>query len=227
MKILMLTPYVTINNRPEFSKNKTGFGYMVYDIAQALAQTEHVEVLTSDSLGQEFERDRIRFLKRSIGLFLLHLFKCLPPLVVWQLWKKYRMRKGTLMRMIYCWFISGYYHSVIGKGNYEIVHIHGCGFATELWIRVCKKCNQRFIVTLHGLNSFSDTVRLEAAGKQYERDFLRRVVDGEFPITVISTGMKRTIENTYGVSGCNNISVVCNSFSFSNIETYSGGGGGG
>lgn len=219
MKVLMLTPYVTINDRSEFSKNKTGFGYMVYDIARAVAQTEQVEVLASDCLGKEFEREGVRFLKRSIGRFLLHFFRCLSPLVVWRLWRKYRMSTGSLMRVVYCWFISGYYHSVIAKGDYDIVHIHGCGFATEFWMRVCKKCNQKFIVTLHGLNSFSDTVRLEVAGKLYERDFLKRVVEGEFPITVISTGIKRIIEKNYGEADCNNISVVCNSFNFlSNIS---------
>ena len=36
MKVLMIAPYVTINSRPEFSRNKTGFGYMVMDIAKAV-----------------------------------------------------------------------------------------------------------------------------------------------------------------------------------------------
>ncbi len=221
MKVLMLAPYVTINDRPEFSKNKTGFGYMVYDIARAVARTEKVEALASDCLGKEFEREGVKFLKRSIGICFLHFFRCLSPLVVWRMWRKYRMRAGSLTRLVYCWFISGYYCSVVCEGNYDIVHIHGCGFATELWMRVCKKCNQKFIVTLHGLNSFSDSVKLEKAGKQYERDFLKRVVDGEMPITVISTGMKRTIEKEYGVTNCNSITVVCNSYSFSNEKEIS------
>lgn len=80
---------------------------------------------------------------------------------------------------------------------------------------VCTRANQKFIVTLHGLNSFSESVELEQAGKRYERDFLQRVAEGEFPITVISTGIKRIIENTYKVKDIPNLFVVCNSFSFS------------
>lgn len=214
MRVLMLTPYVTINSRPEFSRNKTGFGYMVYDIARAVGVTEHVDVLASDTKGQAFVSDGVHFLKRSFALFIINFFRCLSPFVVWKLWRRYRMSMGALIRLVYYCFISGYYQKVINTGHYDIVHIHGCGFSTELWMLICKKCGQKFVVTLHGLNSFSDTVKLEPAGKQYERDFLQRVTQGEIPITVISTGMKRLIEQTYRVQGCPFISVVCNSFSF-------------
>lgn len=210
----MLTPYVTIISRSEFSKNETGFGYMVYDIARAVAKTEHVDVLASDSRGKEFVIDNVRFLRRSLGLILINIFGCISPKSVWRLRKQYAMGAGSFLRLLYYWLLTGYYRKVINKGYCDIVQIHGCGFATELWMQVCKKCHQKFVVTLHGLNSFSDSVQLEPAGKQYERDFLKRVVEGEMPITVISTGMKRTIEKEYGVTNCDSISVVCNSFTF-------------
>lgn len=214
MKILMLTPYVTLKGRPEFQRNQTGFGYMVMDIARAVARTEDVNLLASDSRGEGFDADGVHFLKRSWSNFLRNMHRCLPVSTVWALWRKYKMQRGTLLRLIYCWMISGYYCSVFKSGNYDVVHIHGCSLATELWMQVCKRCGQKFVVTLHGLNSFSDTVRLEPAGKQYERDFLKRVTDGEIPITVISTGMKRLIEKTYGVKDRKNITVVCNAFNF-------------
>lgn len=223
MKVLMLTPYVTINDRTEFSKNKTGFGYMVYDIARAVAQTEQVDVLASDSRGPEFVKDRVRFLKRSMVLSFLYCFRCQPLSLVLRLLKQYKIQSGSKLRLFYYWFISGYYRSIICKGNYDVVQIHGCSFFTELWMQVCNRCNQKFVVTLHGLNSFSDSVCLSTSGKQYERDFLKRVVEEEFTITVISTGMKHLIEKSYGVGDSDNIKVVCNSFNFSdeNILTLS------
>jgi len=214
----MLTPYVTFNSRLEFSRTRTGFGYMVFDIACAVGVKEQVDVLATDSKGDAFNIDGVHFLKRSIGLFLFNVFRCLSPLVVWRLWRQYRMSKGALVRLVYYWFVSGYYRKIINNGQYDIVHIHGCGFASELWMQVCKNCRIKFVVTLHGLNSFSDTIRLEPAGKQYEREFLKRVVDGEFPITVISSGMKREIEKAYGATACDNIAVVCNSFCFSSDQ---------
>ena len=212
MKVLMLTPYVTITSKKEFSRNKTGFGYMVYDIAKGVATKSHVEVLASYTRGAEFIIDNILFLKRSFGLFLLNIHHVISFILVFRLWKKYHMQFPTLIRLIYFWLISGYYYDVVEKGNYDIVHIHGCSFETELWMHVCKKAHQRYIVTLHGLDSFSDSINLEKAGKQYERDFLNRVVKGDIIISVISTGIKKTIEETYQKYNCSNIKVVCNSF---------------
>lgn len=213
MKVLMLTPYVTINSKKEFSRNKTGFGYMVYDIAKGVANKSHVEVLASYTRGAEFKMDNVLFLKRSFGLFLLNIHHVISFILVFRLWKKYHMQFPTLIRLLYSWFISGYYYGVIANRKFDVVHIHGCSFETELWMHVCKKANQKFLVTLHGLDSFSDSINLERAGKEYERDFLKRVVSGEIIITVISTGIKKTIEETYQKYDCSNIKVVCNSFS--------------
>ena len=223
MKILMLTPYVTLKGHSEFMKTQTGFGYMVMDIARAVAKTEEVSLLATDSRGDAFTEDGVHFLKRSIGMFLGDVFHCLPLSSVLKLRRQYpEMQKGTQLRVLYYWLMTGYLQRLLKKGKYDIVHIHGCSFSTELWMQVCQRCGQKFVVTLHGLNSFSDTVNLEPAGKQHERDFLRRVTAGEFPITVISTGMKKLIENTYDVKDSKFITVVCNSFNFS--ETAVGGG---
>ena len=220
MKILMLTPYVTLAGHPEFERNKTGFGYMVMDIARAIGKSEKVDLLATDTLGAEFEHEGVSFLKRSARTFLFNLFRCLSLKSLFQLWKRYRMSKGTFIRLVYYWFITGYVVQIIKSGSYDIVHIHGCGFGTDIWIRACQKCNQKYLITLHGLNSFSDTVPLEPAGKKYERDFLKRVIDGELSITVISTGIKKLIEREYNKNNCDNIFVVSNSFSFTNYKNF-------
>lgn len=214
----MITPYVTIPSMLEFSRNKTGFGYMVMDIACALGQLEEVDVLATDTRGDKFEYKGVSFYKRSFVQFIRCLFFCLPLSNLRYLKNNYCMPRGTFVRLMYYWLTTGYLKSLIKKGNYDIVHIHGCSFATELWIQVCKSCGQKFVVTLHGLNSFSETVLIEPAGKKYEKDFLKRVTNGEIPITVISTGMKKIIESYFGCSKCQHISVVCNAFSF-NEET--------
>lgn len=216
----MIAPYVTIEGKKEYERNKTGFGYMVMDIAQAIGRLEEVELLTTDTRGGAFIYQGVKFWGRSVELFVKNIFHCLPLSLILRLKKDYTLTLGSFVRIVYYWLMTGYLYARLTKGHYEIVHIHGCGFATELWMNVCKKCNQKFVVTLHGLNSFSDTVKLEPAGKLYERNFLKRVVEGEFPITVISTGMKRLVEKTLRVEDCKNIEVVCNSFNFSdnNVE---------
>lgn len=210
----MITPYVTINSRKEFSRNKTGFGYMVLDIARSVTRLEQVDLLATDTFGDAFELDGVNFLKRTFSRYLLTMMSCLSPMIVVKLMRQYRMQRGTCFRLWFYWLMTGYLRLLLKKGEYDIVHIHGGGFSTELWMKVCRHCGQKFIVTLHGLNSFSDTVQLESAGKRYERDFLHKVTEGEILITVISTGMKRIIEKAFGIEDCSNITVVCNSFSF-------------
>lgn len=219
MKVLMITPYVTIEGRPEFERNKTGFGYMVMDIAKAVGKKEHVDVLATDTRGGRFEHEGVKFLKRSIVTYLLSLYNCMSLGTLFGLRKNYSMSNDAFVRLVYYWLMTGYLGQLLKNEKYDIVHVHGCGFATNLWMKVCKQCDQKYLVTLHGLNSFSDTVNISPAGKQYERDFLKRVVKGEFPITVISTGMKRLIEKTCGVMDCKEITVVCNSHSFGNADS--------
>ncbi len=218
MKILMLTPYVTIDGNSKFERNKTGFGYMVMDIAKAVGKLEDVEVLATDTRGEAFETADVKFLKRSLPSYILNLFSCLPLNRLIQLRKQYPMSKRSFVRVAYYWLMTGYLCKLIKKNKYDIVHIHGCGFSTELWMQVCNSIKQKYVVTLHGLNSFSDTIHLEQGAKQYERGFLKSVVDGMHTITVISTGMKKKIEKMSGIIECKQICVVCNSFSFNEIQ---------
>lgn len=212
MKILMITPYVTIEGHPEFERNKTGFGYMVHDIATAVGALEEVDVLATDSRGLSFDEKRVHYLKRSYWLFLRNVFKTLPLKHVKSLLNHYSMSKGSRVRLWYYWLMTGFVNQILAKGHYDIVHIHGCAYCDEFWMELCKKQGVKYIITLHGLNSFSASVRVEDAGKQYEKAFLQRVVDEEIPITVISSGIKRAIETAYHKGNCNNIKVVCNAF---------------
>lgn len=225
MRILMITPYVTIIGRPEFERNKTGFGYMVYDIAKAIAvhfsinhhqftNNRSVDVFATDSRGIEFDVEGVHYLKRSIGLMLLNLFWCLKPYIICKLLKTYPLKRGAIIRLCYYWMLTGQLYRLLSKKKYDVVHIHGCSCANELWMEVCRKHNVKFLITLHGLNSFSNSVSLDEAGKKYERDFLKDVVAGQIPISVISTGIKRQIEKSFGGKECKNITVVCNSYNF-------------
>lgn len=211
----MITPYVTLLGRSEFERNKTGFGYMVYDIAKEVGSIEDVTLFATDSRGAGFEKEGVRFVKRSLWLMFRNVFRCVKPRVLYGLLHQFRPSMTSKIRLWYYWLLSGYFDRLLTHGEYDVIHIHGCSLANELWMAVCRKHDKRFMVTLHGLNSFSDTVNLGTAEKQYERFFLRQVVGEGTPITVISTGMKRLIENAYGVNKCKSITVICNSFSFS------------
>ena len=76
MKILMITTYVTLAGHKEFQRSKTGFGYMVYDIARAVAATETVDLFAAWSRGKAFDKDGIHFLSRSLWLFISNFIHC-------------------------------------------------------------------------------------------------------------------------------------------------------
>lgn len=214
MKILTITSYVTNNSIPLLTKCKSGFGYMVYDIVSGVASKEDMDILLRNYRYDSFEIDKILFLENKVKNFFRNILGCSSIVIPIRLWWKYKMSLKEVAQLLYVWLCSGYYYNIIRTGSYDVVHLHGCGFYNDIYTNVCKRCNQKFIVTLHGLNSFSDSVNVEMAVKRYERDFLRRVVEGEFPITVISSGIKKIILAEYGLTECKNITVVCNSFSF-------------
>lgn len=215
MRVLTITSHISSNTLPCFQRNKTGFGYMVRDVIKAIAQREDVDVLVYYYRYGEQKLDGARYLGCSIWDIVRNLFSAVSPSLIVHVIRSYPLNKGSLLRLIYCWMLTGYYRRIIRTGHYDIVHIHGCSINAEMWIQLCELLGQKFIVTLHGLNSFSNTINIDEAGKQYERDFLKRVVDGEFPITVISTGIKRIIEETFCQRECDTIRVVLNSISLS------------
>lgn len=214
MKILTITSHISANALPCFQRNKTGFGYMVHDIISAIAMKEKMDVLVYYYRYKEQNIDGAHYIGCSFWSIIRCLFMCLSVSIPFQFFRKYRMDKSSALRLFYCWMLTGYYRHIIRNGNYDVVHIHGAGFNNELWMQLCQKMGQRYVVTLHGLNSFSNSIKIDESGKRYERDFLNRAVNGEFPITVISSGIKRIIEDTYKSDGCKNIFIVLNAFSF-------------
>lgn len=215
MKILTVSTYVTNNAISLLARCKSGFGYMVYDIAKSIAKTEQMDMLLTNYRYNDFEADGIHYIKSRFYLFFCSLFSCCNITVPIKLALRFKPSLRLFVRIVYFWLLSGYYKNIIKRGNYDIVHIHGCGFYEEYLIEICQRLNQRFVITLHGLDSFSDSVVLEPAGKKYERNLLQRVANGEFPITIISSGIKRIILNEFNLDYCDGLNVICNSFSFS------------
>lgn len=221
MRVLTITSYISSDRRLCFQHNKTGFGYMVHDIISSLSKRVDMDVLVSWYRFKGFKLDGANFLGCSVGQILIHLFQSLSFIWFLRFCFKYRVSFYLFKRLFYCWMLTGYYRSVIKGGKYDVVHIHGCGLNEELWIQVCKGLNVKFVTTLHGLNSFNDSIKAPSSLIRYERDFLKRVVEGEYHITVISTGIKRRILKNTELSDSPFISIVCNSFHFCSCDIIS------
>ena len=109
MKVLFVSPYATCNSVPLLSKCKAGFGYMVYDIAKAVAQKEEVEMLVINYRYNSFTSDNVHFIRAGFVDFIKYILYCSSIAIPVRLLYKYKMRIRTVIRLIYMWLMSGYY----------------------------------------------------------------------------------------------------------------------
>lgn len=205
MKILLATTYIYDKRWIEFTKNKTGFGMMVNDIFQSIAEKEDIFLLSHVITGGRGER----ILKHTIGdVILTSTPKDWVQGGAWFL--KYKQSfKGRVRYFYYC-LNKGYVRNTIKRIKPDVIHIHGLNQATKTYMEVCDELNVPYIVTLHGLIGLNDTVSAASWDKEFEREFLLKSENESIPVTVISTGMKNRIEENYLHHKAENIVVITN-----------------
>ena len=186
MKILEVTTHVTIDDDSRFTRNRTGFGYMVYDIAKYIAKKEQVDLFCTTIMTEGVSRDKLRILRWNWYL-LLSSFRFGNIISGLKFINKYPVPGLFLrFRILFFYLLNGYLSKIIN--DYDVIHIHGCTPLTEVVLDVCRKIGKKCLVTLHGLNSIGDSVNLSGSLKQYERDFLKKAVVEKIPLSFISSG---------------------------------------
>ncbi len=208
MKVLIFAPYIYDPEIIEFTRNQTGFGMMVKDILDFVGKKEEVifssRVITN---GRNFENYKI--LKHTF----LDIFKSARPrdyirAISNFFYGKYGF-KDRLRNAFYD-LDGGYVRSTIKSERPDIVHIHGIGPITKSYIDICLELKVPFVVTLHGLIGLDDSVLAPASTKRLEKEFLIKAQRENIPVTVISSGMKKRIEENYLLKPADNITVVLN-----------------
>lgn len=195
MRVLHFAAYVTIDNYPGFSRSTSGYGYMTIDIATAIARRSAevgVEVLTQANLTPGMDYKGLRLLKHTwksvlTSMRLQDVVRALKTMVA----DKTPLRK--LPNILLYHLSVGYFLRMVRNNRYDLIHIHGIDNYTAPVIRACDRYGFRYLVTLHGLNSFNDSIRISAYEKQLEKELLLRAQQHSLPLTVISTGIKTTI----------------------------------
>lgn len=201
MKIMFLASYLTILDDKNFTKNITGYGYMVKDIADYVSRTGvSIDVITTSAITKGRKHQSFTILKRTWRDILLHLKPYYFQKTL-QLIKMYHPSCSRMIKMLYYALSAGHVEHILKCGNYDMVHIHGIGFGPKSYIDCCEKLGIKYVVTLHGLNSFSDSVQMECGEKKFEKDFLQCAYENNIPITLISTGMLNDIKDYLGVHG--------------------------
>lgn len=217
MKILLVTTHITANEHPAFLRNQTGFGYMVHDIAKFISKdaSTNVDVFVANAMTPSMEIDGFHIIKRSWNSWIKGLnykvfFDSIRFLIRYKLpWKR-------ALRALYMYLSVGQIEKVITK--YDIIHIHSCSELSNSVIKVCKRRNVPFLVTLHGLNSFEDSIRLPKALKKHEQDFLNEAAANCYPVSFISTGNMEAATAFTGYENVKSFSVICNGCNINRIK---------
>ncbi len=204
MKVLIATPYIYKQEWPEFTKNQTGFGIMVNLIFESVSDDADVylishvitkghEKVIKHTWGNVFGGARLKDWKNGFKYFF-----------------KYTQGIKGRLRYFYYALNAGCFRKTINEIKPDIVHIHGIGVQTKHYIDCCEEARVPYVVTLHGLIGLDESIKAPSWDKQIEKDFLISSDKQGVPVTVISTGMKRRIEENYLHHEANNITVVCN-----------------
>lgn len=185
MKILFVTPYITTDRHPAFTRNKTGFGMMVYDIANYVGTKEEVDLLPVNAWAPSTQLNNFKTIGQSLSSVLLN-FNVGSFIDSIKFLNRYRLPLKDKLRTIYQHLSVGAMSKKLK--DYDIVHVHGCGPITNAVIKLCKSKNKPFCVTLHGLVSFEEAVKLHPSLKRYEKDFLVEAYENNYAVSFISTG---------------------------------------
>lgn len=204
MKVLFMVPYIYKKEHPEFTRNSTGFGILVNQIYECVGK-EHEAYLTSYVLTQGHGN----ILPHTLWQIFTHLH-VKDVIQGIRMALRYKQSLGGRLRHFYSCINKGYLRHIIRKTNPDVVHIHGVGTRNAAFFEVCRELNVKHVVTLHGLIGLSDSVKAAPWDKEHEKVVLLECEKLGVPVTVISTGMKRRIEEHYLQGKSKMINVVTN-----------------
>ena len=212
MKILLASSSGLLD--PEFSETQkcnTGFGHMIRAISVMLATEENeVDVLTQSNFTNGRKIGRATLYKKKYS----DLFRHFKPFYFFKaighaFRREYRL--GLKARVFLYYMTGSYCEYLIRKNKYDVVHINGIGKASLPFLYACARTKTPFVLTLHGLISFDESVHTDRFSKNLEKAFvLEMKKNPDMLCTVISSGIKKRIVNFCGAEDIPGIRVVCN-----------------
>ena len=224
MKILLASSAGIYDNRyPETSKNQNGFGIMIRSLADMLAfEGDSVDIITQSNITKGRDMGKSRLLAKTWWKLICHtkLFYIKKAL---HFCRQKDLSVGLKLRSFLYFMTGSYCEYLITKEKYDVVHINGIGESSVAYMYACIRTNTPFVLTLHGLISFDDTIKTQRFNKRMEREFYKFTKENPKALsTVISTGIKKRLEN-FLETAVDGIHVVCNPIiasSLANSEPY-------
>ena len=210
MKVLHFAGYVTIDDDKEFSKNASGYGYMVFDICKSI-QKKGVKtfVLTQSNITKRKMSNNVTLIQRT----WIDIFTNISILDIFRFFSYIYNKETTLKKIpnVFLYHISlGYFRKIIKRENFDLIHIHGVGDYTCPMIDECHRRNHKFLVTLHGLNFLRND--LHYSDVKLEKKYLKFFYENNIPVTVISSGIRTKILKLLKLENSQTFSVINNGY---------------
>ena len=199
---------------PEFTETRkcnTGFGHMIRAIAVMLANGENnVDVLTQSNFTMGRKIGRATLYKKTYSDLIRHFKPFYFFRAVGQFFR--REYPLSIKVRIFLYYMTGSYCEYLIRNNkYDVVHINGIGKASLPFLYACARTNTPFVLTLHGLISFDESVHTDIFSKNLEKVFALDMKDNsETLCTVISSGIKKRLVDYCRVQDIPGIRVICN-----------------
>lgn len=209
MKVLRFSHYINISSISEFSKNKSGYGRSVWDISRFSSKKNEELLFTYNNRDERFidnvliiENNPIKLIKcfnfesvKSFFKYLLIVFKLNS--------KSFYERMALLHKSVY----FNYLKKIIMYYNPDIIHVHGLNLSTVPFIKAALDSKKPTIVTLHGLNAYMTKDEFE---RKFELEAIKQLNDQQVIITVVGSGMKKTILENLDIKYPDLIKIVNN-----------------
>lgn len=193
MKVLFYSPYITIDEMSPFSRSKTGFGYMVRDIATAMTDLCDVDLLTLSGLTSGLVYKKVNILPNTLLKFLLH-FRLSSFVTFFSLLFKYRFDFKEAKHFFIACCTQGYIRYILNSKHYDLVHIHSSMFNVEVCIRECKRKRIPYLITSHASALHEQLANLKkdnSVDLLYEIQTLTDSMKSQINWSFVSSGLKK------------------------------------
>ncbi len=210
MKILLLAPYLFVDNHPYGSRNRSGLAYMIRAVADMLtAEGNEVKVLTQAILTEEMNVNGWTLAKRSPGTILKGLR--------FRYFREYLRLLGTdfsgamMLRNLFYFASGGQAETLIKTFKPDVIHIHGIGTYVLPYYIAASRYDIPVVTTLHGLVSFNSVTGNNRFTCCLERELIKEFVANGYTMSFIGSGMIERAKSLVG-GETPNIHLISNTF---------------
>ena len=198
-KILYLTPYIYYPKIKSFSRNKTGFGMVTWEIAKRFAKKEDEIYILTSTLSSSCTIEDVKIIGLSIGDLFKNAKYNKLPIYLFLLNKSSRKSRAKLA-LFKNLLIEGYVSKIIKKIDPDIIHIHGMVLSTLSFINAAAKIGKRMVITLHGISSLDENIQISSYEREFEQKILTFISKKKnVIITTVSSGVKSIIKKNFGI----------------------------